>query len=342
MSKRPVTGRGAALVGALLAGVALVSLALALPFASHATTPKAPKPPHTSTGIAVHAGESTVALNGTVNPHGQETTCYFQYGPTTAYGAQTPTAAAGSGTTSVKISQVVTGLQAGTTYHYRIVAISAGGPSDGQDRTFTTKQIPLKFVIAQAPKVAMFGSPFTLAGTLSGTGGANHQVVLQASRFPYLSGFANLGTPASTNAEGGFSLPVASLSQTTKLRVSTLDALPAFSQVVTVHVAVLVSIHARRTGRGLVRLTGTVTPAETGAQVVFQWIRSGRSPVKVGSAVVTRGTASTSRFGATLSIRHSGYYRALVKVSNGRQVSGSSRTLFLRGAPTVRKAHPHR
>ena len=93
------------------------------------------------------------------------------------------------------------------------------------------------------------------------------------------------------------------------------------------------------------RLSGTVTPAEVGAPVVFQWMRPGRRPVNVESTVVRRGSASISRFGATVSIRHGGYYRALVKVTNGRQVSGASRTVLLRATPVVRKAprvHLHR
>ena len=198
---RRSTGRRTAVTIALVA-----SAALTLPCSSQAT-PKA-KPPRPTTGVALHAGESTAALQGSVNPHGQETTCYFQYGPTTAYGAQTPTAAVGSGTVGVKVSQALTGLQPGTTYHYRLVVSSSAGTADGQDRTFATKRIPLKFVIAKPSTTSAFGSPFALAGTLSGTGGAGQQVVLQTSAFPYLSGFADAGTPVSTNAEGGFSLPV--------------------------------------------------------------------------------------------------------------------------------------
>ncbi len=329
------------------AALALASVALVLPISSQATakppkTPKPPKlkPPHAATERAVHAGETTVALEGTVNPHGEETTCYFQYGTTTAYGAQTPTAVAGSGTTGVKVSQAISGLQGGTTYHFRIVAISSAGTSDGVDRTFITKRIPLKFVIVKASKVTTFGSPFSLTGTLSGAGGAGHQVVLEASTFPYLTGFSDVGTPVSTNAAGNFTLTAPNLTQTTELRVRTLDAPPIYSQIVKVKIAVLVTLNARPTGKaGIVRLSGTAVPAEVGAPVEFQWIRSTHKPVTVAGTVVRRGTASASRFSATVKIRHGGEYRALVRVSNGKQVSGSSRTVLLRGAPVVHKRH---
>jgi hypothetical protein len=331
--RRSTAGLAIALGGALLAAALPAPIATSLAATS--------KPPQVSTGGAAHVSDTTVALKGTVNPHGTEAGWYFQYGPTVAYGAQTPTVPAGSGATGVRVSQAVSGLQLGTTYHYRIVAVSSAGAAEGQDRTFTTKQIPLKFALAETSATQPFGSRLTVAGTLTGTAGANHQVALQSTPFPYLSGFADLGAPVSTDAAGAFSFPLASFTQTTRVRVRTLDALPTYSQVVVVHVAVLVTLRARPAQTpGLVRLEGAVRPAEPGAPVVFQRIRLGRGPVNVGTAVVRRGTASSSRFSALLSIRHTGSYRALVKVSDGRQVSGSSQTVRLHGSSTVsRGAH---
>ncbi len=348
-------GHRATAIGVLLASfaLALAGVALVAPLSSQATskppkTPKTPKvkPPHAATERAAHAGETTVELDGTVNPHGIETTCYFQYGTTTAYSVQTPTAVAGSATTGVKVSQALSGLKGGTTYHYRIVATSSAGTSDGVDRTFVTKRIPLKFVIVNASKSTTFGSPFSLSGTLSGAGGAGHQVMLQASTFPYLTGFGDVGTPISTNAAGNFTLTAPNLTQTTELRVRTLDAPPIYSQIAKVKIAVLVTLTARPAGKtGYVRLSGTVAPAEAGAPAELQWVKPTGKYVTVGSTVVKRGTSRTSRFSAVVRVRHSGYYRALVRVSNGRQVSGFSRTVMLRAAPVVhkkRRVHGHR
>ncbi len=323
----------------LLGGLLVALLAGAVPAPAPASRTTAPKPPLAATGGAHHVGDTSAALNGTVNPHGVETTCYFQYGPTVAYGAQTPTAAVGTGTAGVKVSQSVTGLQLGTLYHYRLVAVSPTGTFPGKDRTFTTKKIALKFVFANAPKQAVFGSPFVLAGTLTGTGGAGHQVILQTSAFPYLTGYTDIGVPLSTDAGGGFSFNVASLSQVTRLRVRTLDALPVYSQVDTVRVAVLVTLRAHPTvTRGIVRLDGTVKPAQVGATVVFQWLKPNHHPVKVGNTTTRRGSPDFSRFSAVVSIRHGGLYHALVKVANGRQISGSSNAVILHGRPAhVRK-----
>jgi hypothetical protein len=344
--KRPTSGRGAALTGALVA-----SVALALPLSSLAVKAPKSKAPHASTGSARHTSGTSAELTGNVNPRGQETSYYFQYGPTTAYGAQTPTTAVGSGQGGVKVNQVLTGLQVGAVYHYRVVAVNAAAETtDGRDRTFTTKTlghnhgstpkpIPLKFVLPKEPKVEQYGSPFSVAGTLSGPGGAAQQVVLQASPFPYEGDFSDLGSPAATNARGAFSLRVPSVTQNTKLRVSTLGSPTVYSRVVTVQVAVLVTLRAQPSGQGLVRFTGTVTPAEAGAPVTLQLLRPGRRPSNVGSTTVTRGSGRVSRFSALVSVRHSGPYRALVKVSNGKQVSGHSRSIPVQAVARSRRRH---
>jgi hypothetical protein len=235
------------------------------------------------------------------------------------------------------VSQAISGLQLGTAYHYRLVAVTSSGTAvDGQDHTFTTKKIPLRFKLAKLPGPVVYGSRFTIEGALSGTGAGNLQVVLEGSPFPYLAAFSDIGGPLPTNAAGGFSLPVASLTQNTELRVSTLESPPISSPVVTVRVAVRVTLHARSTGRqGYVRLYGTVTPAVVGAPVAFQLLRHGGGVATAGSTVLSRGSSRTSRFSSVVFIRHGrgGPYRAFVKVANGKQVSGYSRAILLHSAP---------
>jgi hypothetical protein len=97
-----------------------------------------PLPPEVSTSAASDVTEERATLNGTVNPKGTTTHYYFQYGETTAYGSATSEGNAGSSTSGVPENATVTGLQAGTTYHYRIVASSAGGTSYGADQTVST------------------------------------------------------------------------------------------------------------------------------------------------------------------------------------------------------------
>src|SRR5579864_4297528 len=109
------------------------TLALALPASvSAATTPARPQPPLvvTSTGVS-NVTYSSAILYGWVDPRGAPTVYAFQYGVTTAYSAQTPLAPAGNGTISVKLTDTITGLQPGTTYHYRITATNSSGRTVG-------------------------------------------------------------------------------------------------------------------------------------------------------------------------------------------------------------------
>ncbi len=94
--------------------------------------------PIAMTGSAMNVTQTSATMTGTVNPNASTATYYFQYGTSTAYGKQTSSQAAGADTTSHPESASISGLAAGTTYHYRIVASNASGKSDGQDQTFTT------------------------------------------------------------------------------------------------------------------------------------------------------------------------------------------------------------
>jgi hypothetical protein len=107
--------------------------------ASADTTTYAPDETTTAATGITYTGAT---LNGTVTPHGQDTTYYFQYGPTTAYGSSTSSADAGSGYSPVSEQAGLTGLTPGTTMHYRIVATNANGTTDGQDQTFTVQRTP--------------------------------------------------------------------------------------------------------------------------------------------------------------------------------------------------------
>ncbi len=79
-------------------------------------------------------------LKGSVDPYGLDTHYHFEYGTTTNYGTNVPVpdADAGSAEGFVPVSQTVTGLQASTTYHFRLVASNSAGPRPSDDETFTT------------------------------------------------------------------------------------------------------------------------------------------------------------------------------------------------------------
>ena len=286
-------------------------------------------PATASTGVASSITSSSVTLTGSTYPSNQQTEYYFQYGSTSAYGLQTPTMVAGSGKETIHVVAAVTGLSPFTTYHYRLVAINASGTTDGVDRSFTTKKVPLTFVL-QPLQPETFERPFSISGSLAGTGSADHAVVLQASSFPFLGGFKNIGSPTTTNASGAFTFRVSGLALNTQFRVSTPEPPVVKSDLVVARVRVRVVLRVESVARpGFARFSGTVTPGEPAARVLIQYLRTTGRPLSIGSVLITSRKPSRSRFARTLRIRKRGFYRASVDVVSGAQTSGQSRAILL-------------
>ena len=118
-------------LGSVFALVLALVAALRLPAAGPAAAVTPPAPTAATSGVS-NVSYSSAILYGYVNAKGAATNYYFQYGTTTAYGAQSPLSPAGSATSTVKVSQAITGLQAATKYHYRLVAVGPGGDGGGQ------------------------------------------------------------------------------------------------------------------------------------------------------------------------------------------------------------------
>ena len=141
-----------------LLGISVLVSTVALTFAGAA----AAATPSAITGPVTSVGPTTATATGTVNPNGQATTWYVEYGTSTSYGTKTANVSAGSGTANMAVSGSLTGLTAGTTYHYRVVATNASGTARGSDGIFTTSAGPIA-VTGSATNVA------TTSATLNGT-----------------------------------------------------------------------------------------------------------------------------------------------------------------------------
>jgi hypothetical protein len=339
--RRSTIGRRLALTFALVACAATAS---PLAFAANGASSEKGKPVAV-TGSVSHVRGLSAELDGAVVPGTQTTSYYFQYGPTSAYGSQTTPGTLPPGSTRVKVAQTVTSFLPG--YHYRLVATSLAGSDNGKDRTYTTKTVKGRFTVAKPTAPSVFGGPVAITGTLAGTGAANRKIVLQASPYPYLEPFSTVTAPIATNAAGAFVFHLATLSASTQFRVATLDPRPLYSSIVTEQVTVRVTLKVRTSKhKGLVRLYGTVTPAEVGARVFFQLrkaVRPGGKSERTTKfatqfgAVVKRGTRTTSRFSAIEEISRGGRYRAYVVVKKGALVPGSSSTVVLAAAPSKAK-----
>jgi hypothetical protein len=101
-------------------------------------TPTETTKPVVTTEAASEITKSTATLNGIVNPGGLSATYVFEYGPTISYGKSSETGGLGAGTSGVKVSKGITGLEPSTTYHFRLSATNSNGTTAGGDKTFTT------------------------------------------------------------------------------------------------------------------------------------------------------------------------------------------------------------
>jgi hypothetical protein len=99
-----------------------------------------PQSPVSSRELSAEVTTSEAKLGALINPGGIQTTYRFEYGTTTAYGHTTPfpEGSVGESVTPRAVWAAAAGLEAGTTYHYRVVATNELGEAVGADQTFTT------------------------------------------------------------------------------------------------------------------------------------------------------------------------------------------------------------
>jgi hypothetical protein len=182
-------------------------LALAASAATAASAPLA------STGNATAITSTSATLKGAVNPEGQATTYYFEYGTTTSYGSDTATSSAGSGTANVSVSAPLRSLAPAKTYHYRLVATNGSGTTLGSDVSFTTPNLPVPLVVTGYSK-GVTETSATLTGTIDARGQPTSYVFQYGTSSAYgrQTSVANAGS-ATTNVS--VSAPVSGLTPDT-------------------------------------------------------------------------------------------------------------------------------
>ncbi|MBK9356356.1 MAG: hypothetical protein IPN08_03035 [Bacteroidales bacterium] len=124
--------------------------------------------PTVTTLAATAVAAPNATLNGTVNPNGLATTYYFQWGTSTSYTNTTTTTSAGSGTSAVAVSANITGLVAGTTYYFRLVATNSDGTAYGTDLSFT----PGAAVLTTTAATSVTMNSAVSGGNISSDGGS--------------------------------------------------------------------------------------------------------------------------------------------------------------------------
>jgi hypothetical protein len=175
-----------------------------------------PSPPTVATAVASAVARTSATLHATVNPNGAEVTeCKLEYGTTTSYGSSAPcTPAPGSGEAAVGVSASVTGLSENTTYHFRVLAVNAGGTSNGTDQTFKTLQASPTVVTKVASAVTQ--STARLNATVNPNG-----VEVSECKFEYGVSASYGSSAACVPAPGSGMSPVAVSASVTGLAVNT-------------------------------------------------------------------------------------------------------------------------
>jgi hypothetical protein len=102
-----------------------------------------PDPPSIISASTEAVTPNSATVSAQINPNLGDTLYVFDYGIDSSYGKRTVASESiGADNLSHLVTKVLAGLESGTTYHYRVVAMNFGGTTHGADRTFTTPGLP--------------------------------------------------------------------------------------------------------------------------------------------------------------------------------------------------------
>jgi hypothetical protein len=108
-------------------------------------------PPLVATGEASSISQNEATIAGSLDTEGLTSSYGFEIGTSTDYGPPTGLGTIGAGGGQAPVSLSLSGLQPGTTYHYRLEATNIDGTTYGADRAFTTTVYPNTFAVPPAP-----------------------------------------------------------------------------------------------------------------------------------------------------------------------------------------------
>ena len=227
-------------------------------------------PPTVVTLPATNVTNTSVRLNGTVNPSGLATTGNFEWGTTTAYGNTTSTVNFGSSFFNQTAGTNITCV-AGSVYHYRLIATNSQGARQGADQTFT----------CGAPPVFTFNPFDVTAFSATLNGGVNPNGLATTANYQW----------GLTNAYGN-STPVQSVGSGTQQVFIDGGEITGLSCGTVYHFrATATNANGTSFGNDITFSTGTCSPAAfTGVATVV-----GMTTANLVGAANPNGTATTAR-----------------------------------------------
>ena len=297
--------------------------------------------PTAITGTVSAVGGTTATLNGTVNPAGLATDWWFEYGTTTSYGSKTGATAAGSGTANVSVSKALTGLTASTTYHYRLVAKSSGGTTNGADGLFTTASPPTA-VTGAASGVGPTSA--TVGGTLNPNGQATTWWVEYGTSTSYGSktavqdaGSGTASKTVTTTLAGlgaGRTYHFRLVAQSSAGTTNGLDA-----SFVTAEPPVATTSAAGSIASTSVKLNGRVDPNSRSTTYLFEYGTTTSYGSKTSSSSAGSGTSSIAVSKTVNGLKPGTLYHfRVVATSDAGTSTGADLTFTTQAPPTVAAA----
>lgn len=147
----------------MLPAVLAVAIAGALPPTAEAGS----STPYARTTPPTHVSDTTATLTGVI-ARGLGTLYQFEYG-TERYDKLTPVKSVGYSQSEQPVSAAVTGLEPGTVYHFRLVALGLGGAGIAAGRSFTTEPaVPAGTAAAPAIPAPVAPAPLPVAPPVMG------------------------------------------------------------------------------------------------------------------------------------------------------------------------------
>ena len=294
--------------------------------------------PSATTGPTTAVGPTSATVTGSVDPAGQATTWYVEYGKSTSYGSKTSSVSAGSGSGATNVSAGLTGLDSGTTYHYRVVATNAGGTDHGSDAVFTTT----------VPPVATTGSASSVtatSATLNATVDPNGRDTTYYFEYGSSSSY---GTKTLSKCAGSSTSPQSESASITGLQagrtyhfrvVATSDAGTSDGKDATFATSGAPSVQtggATSVAPTSATLTGSVTPNGLSTTWWFEYGTTTGYGSKTGSHNAGSGSSagSVSLAVTGLKVGTTYHYRLVAQNSNGKTV-GDDESFATVGAPSA-------
>ena len=287
-----------------------------------------PSAPAVSTQGVTNVRPTTATLTARVNPRGQATSYYFQYGTSTNYSSRTPSVSVGAGTSTVTVRANLTRLRVNTRYQYRVVAVNPTGTTRGANRSFTTLRAPTGVSMTASPRSVRWNGSVTVSGRVAGSGVSDIPLALQRSDFPYLTGFREVAR-RNAASNGSYAFTVGPLFSAERPRVVTRTTGAAASAPYQVANRVAPGLRVVGGNRRSVAISGAINPAVPNGRISVQrkapsgrWIRIRSVKPQPLSGNRSRYRLRVNRISRTATIRV-----VVVPNDQGEHANGASREL---------------